>query len=312
MTTIVRPMFPHVVDSTMMAAFRSCPRKFYLMYLLHWKAKEESVDLHAGAAFAAAMEAARKAFFVEKMPRKEAEAEGMRTLMKSYGDFECPASSPKTFDRMCGALEFYYSEYPLGLDGATPIIFAGNRSGIELSFARPLEHLHPYTQDPILYVGRMDMVAEFSNAIYLFDEKTTTRLGQTWASQWEHRSQFTSYCWGAAGYGPTPAGVIVRGVSILKTKYETQQVLTYRAQWEIDRWLEQVHRDLRRMQQSWEEMYFDYNLDHSCCEYRGCLFKNVCKSENPLPWLEMFCTQRVWDPMQRKQLTVEEYEAQWQ
>lgn len=54
-----RPMFPHAIDSTMLATFRSCPQKFFRQYIQHWKPKTESVHLIAGGAFAAGIEAAR-------------------------------------------------------------------------------------------------------------------------------------------------------------------------------------------------------------------------------------------------------------
>ena len=34
---MTKPMFPHAVDSTMLATFRSCPQKFFRQYVQHWK-----------------------------------------------------------------------------------------------------------------------------------------------------------------------------------------------------------------------------------------------------------------------------------
>lgn len=304
-------IFPHTIDSTMLAAFRSCPRKFYYQYIQHWKPQQESVHLRAGGAFAAGIEAARKAFYIEGKSAEDSEAIGLGKLIEHYGDFEAPEGSAKSLERMVGALEFYLSQYPLGADGAIPCRFGQDKTGIELSFAEPLDFRHPVSGDPILYTGRSDMVADFAGGVYVFDEKTTSSLGPSWSRQWELRSQFTGYCFGCKGFGINPAGVIIRGVSILKTKYDTQQVITYRGEWEIDRWLRQVHTDLARMLACWETGYWDYDLDHSCVEYGGCSFAQVCKSPEPEPWLEMYFEKKVWDPLVRKQLTVEEYEAQW-
>lgn len=111
------------------------------------------------------------------------------------------------------------------------------------------------------------------------------------------RSQFTGYAWAARQSGLPIAGIIVRGISILKTKYDHAQVITYRQPWMIDRWEKQVLRDLTRMEQMWEEGYFDYNLDESCNGYSGCLFRRVCLSNNPEVWLENDYERRVWDPL---------------
>jgi hypothetical protein len=66
------------------------------------------------------------------------------------------------------------------------------------------------------------------------------------------RSQFTGYVWAANQYGIKAAGTIVRGVSILKTKYDTQQAITYRAPHEVARWEDQTCRDIERMIAAWK------------------------------------------------------------
>jgi len=305
-----RVMFPHTWDSTMLAAFRSCPQKCFRTYVEHWKPKAESVHLVAGGAFAKGIEVARKAFFDHGVSREDAEAAGLEALMAAYGDFDCPSDSAKSLTRMCGALEFYLSAYPLGDDGMAPHQ-VGGKNAIEFSFAEPLDIVHPVTGDPILYTGRSDLIAEYMNGIYVVDEKTTSSLGASWSKQWEMRSQFTGYVWAARRAGIEAAGAIVRGVSILKTKYDTQQAITHRSQYEIDRWQEQTQRDIARAIEMWREGRWDFNLDHACGEYGGCSMVEVCKSPEPESWLPIYFERRVWDPLARKQLTVEEWEASW-
>jgi hypothetical protein len=212
---------------------------------------------------------------------------------------------------MCGALEFYFEQYPLGADGCNPVKFPDGRSAIEFSFAEPLEIAHPQDGNPILYTGRCDMIAEFAGGVYAVDEKTTSSLGASWAKQWEMRSQFTGYQWAANRAGLNVQGTLVRGVSILKTKYDTQQAITYRSAHEVARWYDQVHRDIRRMIEAWRSGVWDFNLDHSCAEYGGCSMVQICKANNPNEWLPMYFEQRVWDPLLRKEMSVEEYEKSW-
>lgn len=306
-----RPMFPSTVDSTILGTFRSCPKKFEYQYLRHWKPIAQSVHLVAGGAFASGIEAARNSFYVLNQGAELAEAAGLLALVKHYGDFECPADSAKSLERMCGALEYYFSCYPLGADGAEPITLAGGRRGIEFSFAEPLAIKHPVTGDPILYTGRSDMIAERAGGIYIYDEKTTSSLGASWGRQWEMRSQFTGYGWAAAKQGIKTQGSIVRGISILKTKYDTLEVPTYRSEYELERWEAQTIRDIRRMISMWEEGYWDWSLDGACTEYGGCSFVSVCKSSDPATWLPVKFQQKVWDPLARAETTVEEYEKSW-
>lgn len=309
--TRTRPMYPHTIDSTMLATFRSCPQKFFRQYVQHWKPKAESVHLVAGGAFAKGIEVARKAFFEEGASHLTAQSAGLKALIEHYGDFECPPDSAKSLYRTAGALEFYFEQYPFNQDDMDPVTFPDGRRGIEFSFAEPLPFSHPVTGDPILYTGRSDMVANFAGGVYVVDEKTTSSLGASWPRQWEMRAQFTGYLWALRQTGVEPAGAIVRGVSILKTKYDTMQAITYRSSYEIERWQEQTCRDLARMQRMWEEGWWDYALDHACAEYGGCSMTQVCKSSDPETWLPSYFEKRVWDPLLRKEMTVEEYEASW-
>jgi hypothetical protein len=297
----MRPPFPDVVDSTILSTAKSCLHKAYRQYIEHWKPGEDSVHLIAGGAFAAGLETARRAFYVEKQSAEEALAQGLASLWAHYGDFEPPEDSPKGPLRMAGALEFYFSQYPLGADGATPHVF-GARHGIEFSFAEPLSVRHPVTGDPIIYAGRADMVADAFGGLFLYDEKTASQLGPSWLRQWEHRSQFTGYCWGLRGHGFQPTGVVVRGVSILKGGYGTAQAVTYRSAWEVDRWLFETEVTVRRMIQAWEAGYWNFNLDHACAEYGGCAFQRVCKSPEPEKWLPLYFHKRRWDPLARVEI----------
>ncbi len=307
---MARPHFPIAIDSTILGTWRSCPQKAYRQYMEHWKPAAESVHLIAGGSFADGIEKARRAFYEDGLPPSDSIALGLQALIQKYGDFECPPDSAKSLERTAGALEFYFDRYPLGADGANPITFPNGKRGIEFSFACPLPVNHPVTGEPLLYTGRSDMIAEAFGGEYIYDEKTTTSLGASWAKQWELRSQFTGYVWSAQQFGRKPTGVVVRGVSILKTKYDTLEVMSYRAQHEVDRWLEQTTRDLRRMIQNWEDGYWDYNLDHACSEYGGCAFQTVCKSADPQPWLENYFVQRVWNPLAKKEQSLEEYNAE--
>lgn len=307
---MTRPFFPVAIDSTLLAAFRACPQRAFRQYIEHWKPAAESVHLVAGGAFADGVEAARRAFYEDGFDLASSVGLGLRALIQRYGDFECPPESAKSLERTAGALEFYFENYPLGADGADPVLFGDGRRGIEFSFAQPLPINHPVSGDPLLYTGRADMIASAYGGTYVYDEKTTSSLGASWSRQWDLRSQFTGYCWAAQEFGLQPTGVVVRGVSILKTKYDTQQVITYRSPYEIERWLDQTVRDIGKMIKCWEEGYWDWNLDHSCTEYGGCAFASVCKSPSPESWLPTYFVKRVWNPLARKEQSIEEYNAE--
>lgn len=293
----MRSEFPTVVDSTLIATLRSCPAKARMAHFDHWKPIGDSVHLVAGKAYADGLEAARRHFF-ETGDSETALAAGGAALLASYGDFVPPAESAKSPQRMLGALEYYFAQYGWSTDEAQPHVIAGEPC-IEFSFAEPLPVLHPETNEPLIYAGRADMIVQFAGGLWVLDDKTTSSLGASWRNQWELRSQFTAYTWAAQAIGINTTGVLVRGVSILKTKYDTQQVFTNRHQWEVDRWLEQVCRDLERAKTAWRSGIWDYNLDQACTEYGGCQFTSVCKSPEPENWLPVYFQRRKWNPLTR-------------
>jgi hypothetical protein len=297
---------PHAIDSSMISTFRSCPQSFLLRYVENWAATGNSVHLHAGGAYASALELSRRAYYEQGKSLEEAEAIGMYELITKYGQFEAPEGSAKTLARMMGALEFYYSEYPFDEDSAQPIHLPSQKRGIEFTFAIPLPILHPDTGNPILYCGRTDMLVDFAGGCYVLDDKTTTSLGAQWSKQWTLRSQFTGYAWACKQVGIEVQGAIVRGLSILKTKYDTQQIITPRSQFLIDRWYAQLLKDLERMVKMYKEYKatkdnssFDFNLDHACTEFGSCAFVRVCESPEPENWLEGYFQRIEWLPLER-------------
>ena len=322
---MTRPPFPSVIDSSMLSAWRACPHKFRREYLEHWKPRNPSVHLVAGGAFAKGLEVARLAYYagVAEVPVREGAAVhwaqtvidpgqrdlaielGLQALITSYGTFECPPDSAKSCERTAAAFVYYLDEYCFGADMAEPVRFPSGKYGIEFSFAEPLAIAHPTTGDPILFCGRFDMVVNFAGGVFGLDDKTTSSLGAQWADQWHMRSQFTAYCWGARRAGIPIQGFLVRGCAILKTKFDTQQAVTYRPQWMIDRWERQTLADIASMIEAWQRDDFSMNLDASCEAYGGCPFKRTCLVEDAAPWLAQDFERRRWNPLVRQEEAVE-------
>jgi hypothetical protein len=295
--TMTDPYFPVAFDSSIMATGKACPQKLFLTHFEDWKPREPNVHLHAGGAFAHGMKVAREAFFVEGASADDSVAKGMGALMKFYGSFEAPADSAKSCERMIGAFEFYFANYPLEHGTCEPITMPDGKRGIEFSFSSPLPVLHPVTGDPIIYCGRMDAILEYAGASYITDEKTTTSLGPTWSRKWDLRSQFTGYAWGCKQYGIEVAGTIVRGASILKTKFDTAQAIVYHPPWQIDRWFEETCDWLEDFIAMWKRSHFRHALDDACTDYGGCPFREACLSPDKGPWLETAFTKRRWNPV---------------
>jgi hypothetical protein len=295
-----RPDFPEVVDSTMRAAFRSCPQKFYQEYILYRRPKGQNIHLHFGGCFAKGIEVTRRAFYEEKLPIDESMAEGAHAIIEMWGDVIPPEKANKTLPRCVEALAAYIAEYPPYSDVIQPYYFGG-KPGIEFSFAEEIDVKHPVTGLPVLYGGRYDMNGVYHEDCYCVDEKTTSQLGASWLNQWKLRAQFTGYTWAGQRAGLPVKGAIVRGISILKAKFGHAQVLELRAPWEIDRWYEQLCRDVQSMIRHWEDGYWDYNLDKACADFGGCSYLKLCTVQDPDRWATIDFERRKWDPVEGKE-----------
>jgi len=270
---------------------------------------DESVDLRFGSAFATGVEITRKAFFQEDLPAKTAIEDGIEAALVAYGDFVAPDKSNKTAVRLVGALRYYFEQWPLGEDGLTPV--AG---GIECMFDIPLPLTHPDTGEPIRYAGRYDMLATGVNGrIYVVDEKTTSRLGNSWNAQWDLDAQMTGYIWSVLygiGYRVGKAAIApdvevmaqIRGVSILLRDYGHAEIPLVRPIWAIDRWYNQMLRDVRRMVDSYETGTWDAALySNACVAYqRPCDYTMLCTSPNPERHIEHNYQTVVWNPIATK------------
>lgn len=297
-------MFPSVIDSSILDAAATCDQKVFRMYVEDWKPRGESIHLVAGKAFASGLERARVAFFVEGRRGEDAEALGMGALIAEYGTFIPPEGSTKTLERTMGALEFYFDIYPLENEIAIPITLPSGKRGIEINFVEPLPIEHPETGEPLLFCGRLDQAVSYSGGIYAMDDKTTSSLGGSWARSWDMRGQFTGYCWGLGRTANVvPTGVLVRGVSILKTKYDTQQAITYRPPFMIEEWYETMLETVERMIANYRRQLHRKTgmLGKACADYGGCTFVRPCMSADPQPWLSQYFQRKHWNPITREE-----------
>lgn len=300
-TILRKPPFPSQVDNTMRGDFVMCPTKWAYGFMFQLAPLIPSVHLHAGGAIARSLEVARQRFYGDGATEAEAKKDGLEALMNFYGNFIAPPtkSGDKSLENCIRAYDSYMQRYRLGRDLIVPFKTADGKLMIEFTFSIPTEVKNPTTGDPILYSGRCDMIGVMNDQLFVVDEKTTVALGDSWADQWKLESQFTGYMAAARLYGYQVAGAVIRGIGLLKTKISHADLTLYRSPWEIDRWWNQLHKDLRRMVQQYEAFDFDMALSKNACgAYGGCAFRILCESQDPERWMNQYRI-RVWDPLKK-------------
>lgn len=313
------PIFPEVWDSTIRSAFVACPRNFFYSHLLHLrKGAGKSIHLHFGGCFAKGLETVRKAYWQYGRNELDAINDGVRALIKMWGDYEIPdfligtRAEVKDLSGCIDALVSYFEYHQLGNDPVRPLIVQGEPM-VETSFAVPVPGMkHPTTGNPILYAGRFDMVGVHNDAIFVEDDKTALQLGPMWRTSWPMRGQFTGYCWGMKSLLPpelAPIGCIVRGVGIRKQDIVFEQVILSRPDWQIAQWLRQLIFDIDRAISLYEAMCnlyedeghlaWDQALDSACSSYGGCSYLQLCDTPDPRNWYDQYNVQP-WYPLQRE------------
>lgn len=295
-------ILPVHVDSTMMSCARSCMRKFQHEFVWGLRPRLLSVDLHAGACFATALEATYKSYYDGAPLHDAINRAGMYAFAEAWGDFTSEKDTPKTFDGMWAAVESYFDQYPPQADHVQPYIDSDGKPTFEFSFAIPLDGPdwpeHP-SGGPFIYSGRFDKLGTYHGKTLPCDEKTTARLDSKWADQWNLRSQFIGYVWACRQLGLTVDSVCVRGVVITKRQpvRHVEAIKIYSDDL-IARWLEQLRRDLWRIRRAWDEGYFDYNFGESCTAYSGCMFTELCRSRAGMATIDEFTVRR-WNPLDK-------------
>lgn len=307
---------PLHIDSTMMTCFRSCPRKFWLEFACGYRPPTLSIDLHAGACFALALEVVYKKIWAEGKSFDEAMVLAHAAFMIAWGDFEIPEwkKTAKTCDRVWEAVESYFYQYAPLTDHVQPFFTADGKPTIEYTFAIPLEPLgldgfpeHP-DGGPFLYSGRFDLLGSYHKRPVPLDQKTTKGFSTNWAEQWDLRSQFIGYVWACRQCGIPVEEVCIRGIAILMRDIQHREQIKPYSQFVIDRWYEQLRRDMWRMRRSFDEGYFDFNLGDACTAYGNCTFLTTCQSPNEESWLSEFEI-RHWNPLEKNPAKEAEKEA---
>jgi len=324
--------FPLIWDSTQLAEAKGCQMSFFRRHIQHLQG-EVSIDLVAGGAFAKGIHVVREEFYTKGTDLQDAVAIGIEALTKEYEKhyIQWPKDAKSVY-RMQLALESYFDEYDPRVDEVRPLSLADGGHSLEYNLMSEIRMpngepiLHPTLGVPLLFNGRLDMLAEYIGDYWIVDEKTTgSYFSNAWMKSWEMRDQFSAYCWLAHTSGVPELErvnkVIIRGVSLPSssaTRQDTKdsfysnianvkhaQVFTDRSQFMVDNWYQnmlQTVMNLRERYLFWQESgqspfkHFMTNGGNHCTAYmRNCQFTDSCRTQNGERFLENE-EQFIWRP----------------
>jgi hypothetical protein len=307
--------FPSYIDSSILSTWRSCRRKFFWSTISSLSPVGKSVHLIAGGAFAAGMEAARRMAFSgtgdNRPSRDDILQAAFKAFLREWGDYQPPEESPKSLPSVFQALVEYLTCYPPETDIIQPLISPAGNPTVEYTFSIPLDIRHPESNEPILFVGRFDLLGSYNGLPCIVDEKTTTAIGFAWADQWKLRGQFMGYCWACQQHGININTAVIRGIGLLKKEFKFATAIETYPQHLIERWHQLMLQDITRMVAAYRvakeggdldlDYSFPYNFADSCSSYGGCSFAPLCLAKDPSNYLSAYTKYR-WNPLAKQPL----------
>jgi hypothetical protein len=290
---------PIYLDSSMIATYRSCHKKFFWSYIQNLVLDGANIHLTAGGALAVAMDTIRRAQFgKDPLSVDDLMHLAIGPFLKVWNNLQIDDDHAKSIHRVLLALEKYLELYHPATDEVQPLARADGTPTSEFTFAIPLPVSHP-SGDPFIYCGRFDLLGRHTvnDILVVLDEKTTGSLSTAWTRQWDMRGQFLGYVWACQQLGYSVQDVIVRGIGMYKTGPQFLAVPSTYPKHLIDRWYEQLLVTVNEIRWCYENEQWAYDFADACSSYGGCPYVDLCKSRNPSNWFTNY-SPRTWSPIQ--------------
>lgn len=301
------PLFPETIDSTMVKAYKSCPRSFFHAHVEGRRPKDTSIHLLAGGALAAGMEEVRVQLYVKGEDLAKALSSGESVLMANYG--EDRPGEKKSLPRVLTAFRAYWTKWgPRSAEEMIPI-----EGGIEKRFSIPV-----VVGDKVInYSGRMDALCieqgsmdpftgKADNTLWVVDEKTCSSMWSDWHSKYALDCQMLGYAYAAKQFGFTVEGVVIRAINLGRKEFDPKQDLLQTKIRYSDKVLEDWYADLGVTLEAMRETFesqgkfqgdnhkaYSQAFGNACTQYNGCSYRTLCLRMSAEPeWEEVR-----WNPL---------------
>lgn len=275
-------------DNTKLAAYKACPRSYFLRHVLHWTldfGELKTPALVFGSAWHEGMDAI---WGNQGIASDEKVTLAMDAFLTSWSNDgynpqpnfaeveELKARTPGNAHEM---FYNYVAKYERMLEDCTVL-------AIEQPIAVPFPNLHD-----TWYIGKLDKVFEW-NGIHVGEHKTTTAYaikGQfqpDWTESWGSSSQVKGYQFAGTMYYPNLRDVWVDGALVHNKVHDAfiripvAHAMPLLEEWLRDtrKWIIGIQMDIQEYteQGSLESGAFQRNEDNCFGKYSKCPFLNIC------------------------------------
>lgn len=177
----------------------------------------------------------------------------------------------KTRETLIRSIVWYLDQFRD--DTAQPVVLSSGAPAVELSFQLPAD-------DGVIFTGHLDRLAEFTDNLYVMDQKTTgTTISQRYFEQFSPDTQMSLYTFaGKAVFGAPIRGVIIDAAQIAVGFTRFERGFTFRTDGQLNEWYDNTMLNIQRAQAATREAYFPMNPS-ACGNYGGCAFRAVCSRD---------------------------------
>lgn len=257
--------FQQVWDSTSMAAFQRCPRRYYYMMRKGIRRKGQSIHLLWGIAFHSA---------IEKANHLKAAGADYDQIVREVTAFcleqEIPegvaAKTPQTLAR---SAVWYLEQYKN--DPAETLALSDGKPAVELSFKIPLA-------DDVLWAGHIDRIVRYNEDLWFVDLKTTSRsLTEGYFAQFVPSTQMFGYAYAGAAILAEPVrGGIIDAVQVGATFARFGRHLLHIRTEQLDEWAADIQWWIYQARRCAESDTYPMNPT-ACTAGFKCEYHDLCR-----------------------------------
>ena len=271
------------VDSTMLRSWLTCRKHYELRHVRHLAPIIVSAPLSFGKAW----------HTITEMLAQGMSTEGAIKVFKEIYTNETK-DELRTVNKGVELINLYTKKYKV-----EPFKFLHT----ETPFALPLEN-------DIVLCGKEDAIIEWNDEIYVFERKTTSRLGITFFNKFRLDYQIDIYCLACRELVGSCSGAVIDAVRVCKPKAKMEVDLVRDVVGRTDRDLDTAKEEIIKIVGDMRQGVGIYKNKMSCYTWGGCEFLPICESyENPKV-IRDFYKESAWNPMKGIEEVVEKMPKQ--
>jgi len=327
--------FPEVFSDSMLGQVFNCELSWFRQNCQKYNSFQTNPDLRAGQIFAKGCELTRKAFYLEKLPLREAIEVGETYIAEA----EDTQHQEKSNILIARRFRKYFETFPL--DGEfRPVKLENGEYAIEYKFEINLPILHPETNKPLVFKCILDTIEEQSLPggrirTILNDEKTTSKLSRVPFSvspqypngivdieketnKFRLSSQLLAYSWAAKTLGIKIDQAHIKRVPLGKEYEPAIRIDIDISEFSIDNWYSSILNKISHLTASykvWKEtseipqVYFKPSYKDDCVSSYGrlCPYLRGCTSKDGEEMLRQMYPQVVYDRENKIMIPLKEY-----